>query len=364
VRENVQLGLQLDARWTPPTNEHRIAELLGSVGLDQYAERHPSEISGGQRQRVAIARALAVGPQILLADEPTASLDRDTGRQIVRLLEQLARQQGVTVLLVTHDTRILDVADRILALEDGRLSSFLSAVTEETRHLWGFLARDVRHSELVREMRGVEPAGFPRLLEQVTRETREFLSMVQVAQSETFHSILTQVLEAFARKAGEVVGGAQTRIYRVDPERSELVCAVADPHDSAASACPASACPAQRRVPIARGIAGRAAASGTPVHAAPAEADPHFAADTDLGTAQGVHHLLAVPLRDSLGRAFAVLELGRGAAAADFEPDAEQRLDALARGVSELLEAWRGGGRSLRFPIRSRSPDGCPSRGS
>ena len=78
-------------------------------------------MSGGQKQRVAIARALAAHPKLLLADEPTAALDSFTGREVVDLLKRLAREQACSVLMVTHDPRILDVADRLLEMEDGRL---------------------------------------------------------------------------------------------------------------------------------------------------------------------------------------------------------------------------------------------------
>ena len=81
----------------------------------------PHDLSGGQKQRVAIARALAAQPELLLADEPTAALDGRTGREVVELLRRLAREQGCGVLMVTHDPRILDVADRLLEMEDGLL---------------------------------------------------------------------------------------------------------------------------------------------------------------------------------------------------------------------------------------------------
>ena len=81
----------------------------------------PHDLSGGQKQRVAIARALAAHPNLLLADEPTAALDSVTGREIVELLRRLAREQSCAVLMVTHDPRIVDVADRLLQMEDGSL---------------------------------------------------------------------------------------------------------------------------------------------------------------------------------------------------------------------------------------------------
>ena len=91
------------------------------MGLEDELGKLPHDLSGGQKQRVAIARALAAKPQLLLADEPTAALDSGTGREVVELLKRLAREQSCSVLMVTHDPRILDVADRLVRMEDGRL---------------------------------------------------------------------------------------------------------------------------------------------------------------------------------------------------------------------------------------------------
>ena len=95
--------------------------MLQSVGLADRINYYPENLSGGQKQRVAIARALVSHPAIVLADEPTAALDSKSGRDVVNLMQKLAREQGSTILLVTHDNRILDIADRIIHLEDGKL---------------------------------------------------------------------------------------------------------------------------------------------------------------------------------------------------------------------------------------------------
>lgn len=104
----------------------RAAELLGSLGLADRAAHRPAALSGGERQRVAAARALAVGPDVILADEPTANLDSRTGRTVVDQLLDAARSNGTAVVLVTHDPRLDSVADRVLHLEDGRLLSAVS----------------------------------------------------------------------------------------------------------------------------------------------------------------------------------------------------------------------------------------------
>ena len=100
---------------------HQAQVLLEQVGLGNQANQKPGDLSGGQKQRVAIARALTGNPRLIMADEPTAALDSHSGHTVMSLLRSLAKEQGCTVLMVTHDPRIIDVADRVACLEDGVL---------------------------------------------------------------------------------------------------------------------------------------------------------------------------------------------------------------------------------------------------
>ncbi len=118
ARQNIMLVLQLRG-WSVRAASQEAEMLLEQVGLPGKTESKPRDLSGGQRQRVAIARALAGGPPLILADEPTAALDAENGLKVTEILRQLARQQGRTVLVVTHDNRIFHLADRILHIEDG-----------------------------------------------------------------------------------------------------------------------------------------------------------------------------------------------------------------------------------------------------
>ncbi|MEQ1620084.1 MAG: ATP-binding cassette domain-containing protein [Methylococcales bacterium] len=117
--QNVSMALELHNGFTEKERLQRSADMLVSVGLGDRLDHKPDQLSGGQRQRVSIARALVGNPKIVLADEPTASLDKQSGHEAVNILKQLAQDSGTTILLVTHDYRILDVADRIVELEDG-----------------------------------------------------------------------------------------------------------------------------------------------------------------------------------------------------------------------------------------------------
>jgi putative ABC transport system ATP-binding protein len=117
--ENVEVPLRL-VHADPRARDARVADLLELVGLGERARHRPHELSGGEQQRVALARALANKPSLLLADEPTGQLDSDTGHVIMTLLRTIIRNEGITAVVATHDVMMLDVADRVVELSDGR----------------------------------------------------------------------------------------------------------------------------------------------------------------------------------------------------------------------------------------------------
>lgn len=118
--QNVSMALEIQGGGLSESKRLKLAgEKLKAVGLGNKLHSKPDQLSGGQRQRVSIARALVGNPRIVLADEPTASLDKQSGMEAVNILKDLAKESGTTILLVTHDYRILNVADRIIMLEDG-----------------------------------------------------------------------------------------------------------------------------------------------------------------------------------------------------------------------------------------------------
>jgi len=123
ARQNVELMFELHPDVTAAEARERSVRMLRDVGLGDRLDYLPARLSGGQKQRVAVARALVTAPHLILADEPTSALDSQSGRDVVNLLQQLARTRGCPVLMVTHDTRVLDIADRIIHMEDGRIAS-------------------------------------------------------------------------------------------------------------------------------------------------------------------------------------------------------------------------------------------------
>ncbi len=138
--QNVRMSLEL----TQPENSFRentraAKEMLDKVGLSNRTTHKPKQLSGGQKQRVAIARGLVHSPKLVLADEPTAALDEQSGRTVVELLQRMATENQTTILIVTHDNRILDVADRIITLVDGQIRS--DALVKEAGIITQMLAK-------------------------------------------------------------------------------------------------------------------------------------------------------------------------------------------------------------------------------
>ena len=121
--ENVKLALQLDSARSAAEIRDRGVEMLERLGLGHRLDHKPHSLSGGQRQRVAIARALVNRPKLVLADEPTAALDKDATRNVVRLFKDMTEENGTAILMVTHDHRIIELADRLVHMVDGRIVS-------------------------------------------------------------------------------------------------------------------------------------------------------------------------------------------------------------------------------------------------
>lgn len=134
--QNVNMAAEL-VGLDPMIAEGRINSLLTRLGLGQRIHYKPKSLSGGQKQRVAIARGLVHKPKLILADEPTAALDEKSGREVVTLFQELARDEGCTIIMVTHDNRILDVADRIVNMVDGKIKS--DVLVQETSVICEFL---------------------------------------------------------------------------------------------------------------------------------------------------------------------------------------------------------------------------------
>ncbi len=329
--ENVELGLRATRRYPASTHRRRATEMLADVGLGDHLEKKPGELSGGQRQRVAIARALAAEPPLLMADEPTASLDKQSGRDVVDRMKLLAKEQGTTILLVTHDHRILDIADRIVYLEDGRLSTFTEAVIANTRQMLKTLAAAKQKEDLETQVLAMNRQEFAALLEEFTRESNQFLESLTLANDEAYESLLDQALRAFTYKLSQIENAERASLFLVDEQNRELWLRVAQGDSDAHVGL---------RIPIGTGIAGYVASSGQSVRIEDAYADPRFNREIDLRTGFRTRSILCVPLADRAGKVFAVAQLLNRRDGRPFDEGDERLFAEFAGSIAVLLETW------------------------
>ena len=342
--QNVQMALRLQPTYSRHEARRKAQAILDAVGLGARADHFTNQLSGGQKQRVAIARALVSEPQIILADEPTASLDKKSGRGVVDIMQRLAKEHHCTVFLVTHDNRILDIADRILDLEDGRLVSFTDAVATNTRQMLTMLAEHNRKGELLRRVRDLPLSQFTKLLNQVTAEFQRLLEVTEMSNTDAFESMLDQVLEAFTRKVGQILHADRATLYLVDEARGELWSKFAESDGER---------PLEIRMPLSAGIAGQVVTTGQVRNIRDVYDDPLFNQEVDRKTGYRTRSMLCVPILNSKSRVFAVAQLLNKNGGEPFEAQDEERLREFTPSIGIVLESWS---RMTRSPLLQTGP--------
>ncbi len=331
VTENVTMGLQKAVGLSSRGARDRAVEVLTSVGLGAHVHHYPDQLSGGQKQRVAIARALAARPRIILADEPTASLDKESGRDVVDRLRDLARKDGTAVVLVTHDNRILDVADRIIHLEEGRLSSFSEAVRASTKRLLSTLAKSGRGAEITAQVAEMTPSQFTTFLENLTSEASQLLEVMTLGADEAFEVMLAQMLEVLTLKVGQLIDADRVSLLLGDDARGELYSMVTQPEGGK---------PIEIRIPASTGIAGHVYRSGEAMNVPDAYASPLFNREVDQRTGFRTRSILSLPIGDRAGRPFAVMSLLNKKGAAAFDERDARAAQEVASSIGVVLRTW------------------------
>jgi putative ABC transport system ATP-binding protein len=344
VTENVTMGLPRSLGLSRRQARERAVEMLRSVGLEDRVDHHPDQLSGGQKQRVAIARALAGRPRVILADEPTASLDKKSGRDVVDRLQALAKQEGTAVVLVTHDNRILDVADRIIHLEEGRLSSFTEAVRASTQRLLATLAHSNRTLEVTKQVGEMPPGQFTKFLEDLTAEASQLLDVMTLGADEAFEVMLAQMLEVLTLKTGQLLAADRVSLLLADEATDELYSMVAQAEGGK---------PLEIRMPASQGIAGHVYRSGEMVNAPDAYAVPFFNREVDQRTGYHTTSILCAPIVDRAGRPFAVMSLLNKCGRSAFDERDEHAVRDLVGQIGVVLRTWHQAHGTRQHPSRS-----------
>jgi putative ABC transport system ATP-binding protein len=328
--QNVEMSLGLDKSISKRASRKLSAQVLEAVGLGHRVDYYPEHLSGGQRQRVAIARALVRKPKIILADEPTAALDRKSGREVVELLQQLARQQGCAILLVTHDNRILDVADRILTLEDGRITSFAEGLAANAGHVLGAFAQLQRRGDLAKHVASMSNKQFIDMLEHMTNEFEQFLRATDLGNREAVEALFDQIAAGVGEKIRLLLHADRCTLFLVDHARGELRSKVAtgDPDK-----------PLIIQIPITTGIAGQVARTGETLNVGDPYNHPAFNREVDNRTGYRTRNILCMPIFDRQKNLFAVAQLLNKLDAESFSESDESALKEFAELLGVMLES-------------------------
>ena len=330
--QNVQMSLGTRRRrgLSGGKAKQTCVDMLNSVGLGDRVDYYPGQLSGGQKQRVAIARALVREPKIVLADEPTASLDRASGREVVELLHNLAKRQGCAILLVTHDNRILDIADRVLSLEDGRLSSFASGMITNAGHLLTTFSRLRGTNELRKQIARLSLSQFLDVLAQMESEFEEFLRTIELGNQEAIEGLFDEILNAVTEKIRDLLHADRATIFLVDQEKQTLRSKITNNE---------GAKPLMIEIPAGTGIAGRVAATGETMNIADPYSHPDFNPSVDRDTGYRTESILCMPLRDRAKKVFAVVQLLNREGGQPFQQEDERHFAECADALEAILES-------------------------
>jgi putative ABC transport system ATP-binding protein len=324
--QNVELGVRASGKFPRSEHRERAMNMLAEVGLGERIHHRPEQLSGGQRQRVAIARALVSEPAMVLADEPTASLDKQSGREVVDRMRFLAKEHGATILLVTHDNRILDIADRIVHLEDGCLTTFTDAVIANNQHMMEMLADNRRKQPVHDVVDKLDETQFRELLQDITEESERFLETTALANNIAFRGMLEKGLFAFTRKLAILLNAERASLFLVEDD--ELVLRVAENLEEMG----------EIRIPLGTGIAGAVARSGEAIRIEDAYADSRFNPEVDKQTGFRTRSILCLPVKNMDGEVFAVAQLLNRRDEQPFDATDEQRFSEFIQSIGVIFE--------------------------
>lgn len=327
--QNVQMSLVLHNPISMQEARRKSEEMLEAVGLGHQVDSYPNQLSGGQKQRVAIARALVSQPKIILADEPTAALDKKSGRDVVELIQQLAKKQGCAILMVTHDNRILDIADRIITLEDGRLASSAEKFLFDAGSTMAALVQTNR-SDLNHRIRELSAPQFSSLLDQMAGEFRQFLQAMDMLNQEGMAARLEETIQVLTLKIGQILEADRTTLFLVE-EKSQLLSKIVQSDSEQ---------PLEIRIPVDVGIAGYVATTGECVNIPDAYSDSRFHKEIDRQTGYHTRNILCRPIFNTQNRVFAVIQLLNKAGGTPFDARNAQQLRHLASSLGVILESW------------------------
>jgi GAF domain-containing protein len=242
-------------------------------------------------------------------------------------MKVLAKEHGTTILLVTHDNRILDIADRIVHLEDGRLSTFTDAVIANNELMMGTLARAGKKKHASELVDDLNEEDFRQLLSEMTQESQHFLRATALSNDAAFQSLLEEDLFAFTRKLSKLLNADRSSLFIVDRKTETLWLRVTENLPDK-----------EVRIPMGTGIAGAVAASGESIRVDDAYSDPRFNPDVDKRLGYKTQSILCLPVKNHEGKVFAVAQLLNRKDGKPFDANDEARYKEFLESIGVVLQ--------------------------
>lgn len=326
--QNVETSLSLNKELSKKEVRRKAEIILEEVGLGQQMYRYPNQLSGGQKQRVAIARALGTEPKIVLADEPTASLDKNSGRDVVEIMQRLAKQRGCTVVLVTHDNRILDIADRIISLEDGRLSVSKGELLLDINNFMSAIS-DIEGNQVSNIIETLTTEQFTDFLNKLNQEFKQLLQAANLFKDRSFNNKLDGIVKAISLKIAHLLEAEKVTFFIVDNERQELWSKNATGLNRELISI---------RIPMGVGIAGYVASTGKSINIPDPYNDQRFNRKIDMETGFKTKNILCLPILNSQQEVFAVAQVLNKFGDRPFDNEDEQKFFLLTKSLGVILE--------------------------
>lgn len=330
ARQNVQMSLGVHGLHPPYEARKQSEAMLEVVGLGDRINYRPERLSGGQKQRVAIARALVRQPKIVLADEPTAALDSKSGREVVEVLRDLAKRQRCAILLATHDNRILDIADRIMMLEDGRIAPFTSRMLANPRNLLSRLTQGQWKGNFVHHLTSLPDKQFLGVIEQITLDIDQHLRSLELENQRALEALFDQLLNSITLKIQELLHAERATIFLVDEAQGVLRSKVANGDQGN---------PLTIEIPLSTGIVGRVARTNQALNIPDPYSHPDFNPTFDRRTGYHTRQMLCIPVPDRKKKVFAVVLLLNKKDGSSFTSLDEQQVSEFAESLAVILES-------------------------
>lgn len=328
--QNIQMSLALNSHISRAIACQKAAEILKKVGLSSKINSYPHQLSGGQKQRVAIARALVNQPKIILADEPTASLDKKSGRDVVELMQYLAKKEGCAIVLVTHDNRILDIADRIIHLEDGHLSSSTKKLMADFANTMVTMTKSSQ-GKLHHRIQNLSIQELADLLVLFTKEFEQFLEIMDMMNELTIEMKLSEIIQAVTIKITQILQAERATIFFIDYKASQLWSKYAKGEGEHFISI---------QIPLNTGIAGYVAMTGETVNILDAYNDLRFYNKIDLTTGYLTRSILCLPIYSTENKIIAVAQLLNKIGKMGFNDDDIQKLSKLTSSLGLIIESY------------------------